>query len=75
MTFSFTPVPTSLGTADGFFAKTNKASMLHFLFDDDEVPYPQDALYFQDGNALWYMLMNLLPTCVTLKTQLRPRRG
>ena len=64
MTYSLTPVPHSLGTADGFFNKTNKAAMLHFLMDDgpEEIPYPKDALYIQDGNALFHALTNLPPT-------------
>ena len=64
MQYSLTPVPPSLGTLDGFFAKTNKASMLHFLLADttEEVPYPRDA-YIQDGMALWYVLTNLPQTC------------
>ena len=42
MRYSLTPVPHSLGTPDGFMAKTNKASMLHHLLEDysDEVHYP-----------------------------------
>ena len=65
MQYSLTPVPPSLGTPDGFFAKTNKASMLHFLLADttEEVPYPSDAIYIQDGMALWYVLTNLPQTC------------
>jgi len=54
MRYYLSPVPHSLGTPDGFFAETNKASMLHFLLDEntDEVPYPKDAIFIQDGNAL-----------------------
>ncbi|XP_063959228.1 uncharacterized protein LOC135154916 [Lytechinus pictus] len=64
MRYSLTPVPHSLGTPDGFFNKTNKASMLHFLMEDapEDVPYPEDALYIQDGNALFHALENLPPT-------------
>ena len=51
------PVPPSLGTPDGFFGKTNKASMLHFLLvDTPEVPYPRDAIHIQDGMGLLYVL-------------------
>lgn len=65
MRYSLTPVPHSLGTADGFFNKTNKSSILHFLMEDapEEVPYPNDALFIQDGNALFHVLRNLPPTC------------
>ncbi len=35
--------------------------MLQFLLDDktDEVPYPKDAIFIQDGNALFHTLTNL----------------
>ena len=48
-----------------FFTKTNQASMLHFLLDEntDEMPYHKDAIYIQDGNALFHALSNLRPTC------------
>lgn len=63
--YSLFPVPPSLGTPDGFFAKTNKASMLNFLLDDtpEEVPYPREAIHIQDGNALFHVLTNLPNTC------------
>ena len=63
MRYSLTPVPLSLGTPDGFFAKTNKASMLHFLLvDTEEVPYPRDAIHIQDGMGLLHVLTNLPQT-------------
>lgn len=64
MRYSLAPVPHSLGTPDGFFAKTNKADMLHFLMEDNtqDVSYPKDALYIQDGMALFYVLANLPQT-------------
>ena len=64
MRYSLTPVPHSLGTPDGFFAKTNKAAMLHFLLEDrtEEVPYPKEAIHIEDGMALWYALTSLPPT-------------
>ena len=51
MWYSLNPVPNSLGTAGGFFNKTNKAAMLRYLMEDapEEVPYPTDSLYIQDG--------------------------
>ena len=50
MSFSLTPVPHTLDTADGFFNKTHKATMLHFLLEDDvdEVTYTKDTLNIQD---------------------------
>ena len=46
MSYSLTPVPHSLGTPDGFFNKTNKAAMLHYLIDDtpEEVVVPVIAV-------------------------------
>ena len=64
MRYSLTPVPHSLGTPDGFMAKTNKASMLHHLLEDysDEVHYPTEAFFIQDGNAMFHSLKDLPPT-------------
>jgi len=64
MRYSLAPVPHSLDTADGFFNKTNKAAMLHFLMEDapEDVSYPTDSLYIQDGNALFRALTNLPTT-------------
>ena len=64
MKYPLTPVPRSLGTADGFFNKTNKAAVLHFLLEDvaKEELLPSDAFYIQDGNALFHSLTNLQPT-------------
>ncbi|KAL7397163.1 hypothetical protein ABVT39_017800 [Epinephelus coioides] len=38
--------------------------MLHFLLNDrtDEVTYPKDAIFIQDGKALFHSLTNLPPT-------------
>ena len=50
MKYSLTPVPHCHGTADGFFAKTNKAKMMHFLMEDFCTPfnYPLDAFHLKD---------------------------
>ena len=66
MKYCLMPVPPSLGTPDGFFSKTNKASILHYLLEDttpEDLPYPKDALFIQDGMALLHTLANLPPTC------------
>lgn len=64
MRYPLTPVPHSLGTADRYFNKTNKSTMLHYLLEDssEDVPYPKDALHIQDGNALFHALTNMPPT-------------
>uniref|UniRef100_UPI00358FA82B uncharacterized protein n=1 Tax=Myxine glutinosa TaxID=7769 RepID=UPI00358FA82B len=66
MKYCLMPVPPSLGTPDGFFCKTNKASILHYLLEDttpQDLQYPKDALFIQDGMALLHTLANLPPTC------------
>ena len=66
MTYCLMPVPPSLTTPDGFFAKTNKAAILHYLLEDatpEDLSYPKDALFIQDGMALLHVLTNLPPTC------------
>ena len=64
MSYLLTPVPHSLGTPGGFFNKTNKAAMLHYLIDHtpEEVVVPANSMYIQDGNALFHALKNLPPT-------------
>ena len=64
MRYPLTPVPHSLGTPDGFFNKTNKSSVLHYLLGnvEEEISYPNDAIHIQDGNALFHTLMNIPPT-------------
>ena len=61
---SLTPVPPSLGTADGFFNKTNKAALLHFFTDynQEDISYPKCSLNIQDVNALFHVLTNIAPT-------------
>uniref|UniRef100_UPI00358E00C9 uncharacterized protein isoform X5 n=1 Tax=Myxine glutinosa TaxID=7769 RepID=UPI00358E00C9 len=72
MRYPLSPVPHALGSPDGYFAKTNKATILHHLLQDrdEEVPYPKDALLIQDGNALFHMMSNLPPTCGEICMQL-----
>ncbi|KAL7385243.1 hypothetical protein ABVT39_018114 [Epinephelus coioides] len=65
MRYPLSPVPHALGSPDGYFAKTNKATILYYLLEDrnDEISYPKDALFIQDGNALFHMMTKLPPTC------------
>lgn len=64
MAYPLTPVPTSIGTADGFLYKTNKASLMHVIAKDcpDDLPYPDNCLHIEDGNAIIYTLSHLPPT-------------
>lgn len=44
LTFCITPVPHSLGTPDGYMAKTNKAKIMHYLTSDvSEASLPTSA--------------------------------
>ena len=63
MSYSLTPVPPSLGTADGFCYKTNKAALLPAILDDvtDNIAYPDDALSIQYGNVHFHSLIDILP--------------
>lgn len=78
--YSLTPVPPSLGTPDGFFNKTNKASILHYLIEDGDrnASYPKGALFIQDGNALFHMLNDIPQTfgdiCLMMLDQMLPKR-
>ena len=72
MGYSLSPVPHCLGTADRFFAKTNKASVMHFMTEDNSelVTYPKDSMLIQDGNALFHTMTNLAPTFRGITLQL-----
>ena len=64
LSYSFSHVRHCLNTPDGFFSKTNKASMLQFLMDDynADVQYPKYSMFIQDGNRFFHTLVNFLPT-------------
>ena len=70
-----------LGTPDGFFTKTNKASMLHFIMEDhtEETPYPNGPMFIQDGNALFHSLTDLPHTfrdiCFQILDQMKAKRN
>ena len=56
--YPLTPIPFSLGTADGFLTKTDKASGYHYLTTDAEdapLPPTKTTLLIADGNAMFYM--------------------
>ena len=51
------PVPSAIGTADGFLLKTNKAKGFEFLtkgIEDADIPPDGDTLNIEDGNATFY---------------------
>ena len=62
MTYPLTPVPFSIGTADGFLAKTDKSKSFQYLTKDCEdapVPAPESTLVVYDGNAYFYYLKEI----------------
>ena len=72
LTYSLAPVPHCLGTPDGFFAKTSKASILYLLMKDnvEEVKYPNQPMFILDENALFHSLIGLAPTFGGVSLQL-----
>ena len=62
MAFPLTPIPYSIGTADGFLAKTDKAKGYHHLTKDIEdavVLQGERTLVIEDGNASFYYMKEL----------------
>ena len=62
MAFPLTPIPYSIGTADGFLAKTDKAKGYHHLTKDIEdavVLQGEKTLVIEDGNASFYYMKEL----------------
>ena len=52
------PVPSAIGTADGFLLKMNKAKGFEFLtkgIEDADIPPDGDTLNIEDGNATYSM--------------------
>ena len=62
MKYQLTPVPSCLGTPDGYLNKTNKATGFHFLtkeIPDALQPDPADTLVILDGNALYHSMVEV----------------
>ena len=62
MAYPLTPIPYSIGTADGRLLKTDKSKEFHFLTKDvEQETRPPNALTFivSDGNATFYCLKGL----------------
>ena len=60
--YQLTPVPSSLGSPDGYLAKTNKAKSMQYLTKDLKdcvAPPPQDTLVIVDGNAVFHSLTEI----------------
>ena len=61
--YPLTPVPYSIGTADGFLAKNEKSKGFKYLMKDTDMatPPPQDQtlLVIEDGNALFHSMTDI----------------
>ena len=70
--YSLVPTTTVFATPDGFFTKTNKAAMMHFLMEEESHTdqYPKNSLLIQDGNALFHTMTDLAPTFGGIALQL-----
>ena len=65
MKYQLTPVPSCLGSSDGFLGKTNKAKGMQYLlkdtFDSDQLT-KSDTLLVIDGNAMFYSMTEVPAT-------------
>ena len=62
MTYPLTAVPYSIGTADGFLAKTAKSKGFDYLkkeYPDAAISPPDKTLTIHDGNACFYYLKEI----------------
>ena len=79
MTYCLTPIPYSIGTADGFLSKTDKAkSFINLTKDIDNAPIPQgNGMTIEDGNALFHIIKQIPGTfekiCEKFYEMLGPR--
>ena len=59
------PVPSAIGTADGFLLKTNKVKGFELLtkcIEDADIPPDGDTLNIEDGNATFYSMKQVPAT-------------
>ena len=62
MKYPLSSVPHSLGTADGYMAKTDKSKGIQFLLKYvNDAPLPDDAntVFIQDSNALFHAMADI----------------
>ena len=62
MKYPLTPVPYSLGTANGFLTKTDKARGFHNItkdVDNAALPSPATTLIIEDGNAVFHYMREI----------------
>ncbi|KAG1701674.1 MFS-type transporter SLC18B1 [Nymphon striatum] len=59
MSYPLMPVPSSIGTPDGYLPKTDKSKGFHYLtkgIENAEILDPSITMYIEDGNATFYNL-------------------
>ena len=60
MKYPLLPVPPSLGTPDGFLAKSNKSTGMNYItknmFSEEVLNASAEVMYVEDGNALFYCI-------------------
>ena len=59
------PVPSAIGTEDGFLLKTNKATGFEYLtkgIEDPYIPPDEDTLNIEDGNITFYSMKEVPAT-------------
>ena len=65
MSYPLMPVPSSIGTPDGFLAETDKSKCFHYLtkgIENSEIRDKSMTMYSEDGNATLHNLKRLLIT-------------
>ena len=65
MKYPLMPVPSAIGTADGYLLKTTKAKGFEFLtkgIEDADIPPDGDTLNIEDGNTTFYSMKEVPAT-------------
>ena len=65
MAYQLTPIPYSMGTADGFLVKTDKSKSYHLLTknsENAELPPEEEFLTVIDGHAVFHAMVQVPQT-------------
>ena len=72
MAYQLTPIPYSLGTADGFLVKTDKSKSYRLLTknsENAELPPEEETLTVIDGNTLFHAMVQVTQTFRNISTK------
>ena len=72
MAYQLTPIPYSLGTADGFLVKTDESKSYHLLTknsENAELPPEEETLTVIDGNTLFHAMVQVPQTFRNISTK------